>query len=141
MSIVIYHNPACGTSRNVLGLIRNSGAEPRVVEYLKNPPTRAELVDLIDRMGITPRDLLREKGTPYRELGLDDPKWSDAQLIDQMIEHPILMNRPIVVTQKGARLCRPSELVLEILPDPQQGAFSKEDGEPVIDAEGRRIAR
>jgi arsenate reductase (glutaredoxin) len=141
MSIVIYHNPACGTSRNVLALIRNSGAEPRVVEYLKTPLTGAELTALIAEMGITPRQLLREKEAIYRELDLGDAKWSDAQLIEPMAAHPILMNRPIVVTPKGARLCRPSELVLDILPDPQRGAFAKEDGEPVVDAKGNRIAR
>jgi arsenate reductase (glutaredoxin) len=141
MSIVIYHNPACGTSRNVLALIRNSGAEPRVVEYLKTPLTGAELTALIAEMGITPRQLLREKEAIYRELNLGDAKWSGAQLIEQMAAHPILMNRPIVITQKGARLCRPSEQVLDILPDPQQGAFAKEDGEPVVDAAGKRIAK
>jgi arsenate reductase len=136
--ITIYHNPACGTSRNVLGLIRNSGVEPRVIEYLKTPPSRAELVDLIGRMGIPVRDLLRRKGTPYDELGLDDPKWTDDALIDRMLEHPILINRPIVVTPLGVRLCRPSEAVLDILPNPQRGAFAKEDGEIVVGAEGKR---
>jgi arsenate reductase len=136
--ITIYHNPACGTSRNVLGLIRNSGVEPRVIEYLKTPPSRAELVDLIARMGIPVRDLLRRKGTPYDELGLDDPKWTDDELIDRMLEHPILINRPIVVTPLGVRLCRPSEAVLDILPDPQRGAFAKEDGEIVVGAGGKR---
>jgi arsenate reductase (glutaredoxin) len=136
--VTIYHNPACGTSRNVLGLIRNSGVEPRIVEYLNTPPSREELVDLIARMGITIRDLLRRKGTPYAELGLDDPKWTDDQLIDQMLAHPILINRPIVVTPLGVKLCRPSETVLEILPDPQRGAFVKEDGEVVVGADGRR---
>lgn len=135
----IFHNPACGTSRNVLGLIRNSGVEPRIVEYLKTPPSREELVDLIRRMGIPLRDLLRRKGTPYDELGLDDPKWTDDELIDLMLEHPILINRPIVVTPLGVRLCRPSEIVLDILPEPQRGAFAKEDGEAVVDAAGRRI--
>jgi arsenate reductase len=138
--VTIYHNPACGTSRNVLGLIRNSGVEPKVIEYLKNPPSRTELEGLIARMGIPVRDLLRRKGTPYDELGLDDPKWTDAQLIDQMLANPVLINRPIVVTPLGVRLCRPSEAVLDILPDPQRGGFAKEDGEQVIDAEGRRIA-
>jgi arsenate reductase len=138
--VTIYHNPACGTSRNVLGLIRNSGVEPNVIEYLKNPPSRTELEGLIARMGIPVRDLLRRKGTPYDELGLDDPKWTDAQLIDQMLANPVLINRPIVVTPLGVRLCRPSEAVLDILPDPQRGGFAKEDGEQVIDAEGRRIA-
>jgi arsenate reductase len=136
--ITIYHNPACGTSRNVLGLIRNSGVEPRVIEYLKTPPSRAELVDLIARMGIPVRDLLRRKGTPYDELGLDDPKWTDDALIDRMLEHPILINRPIVVTLLGVRLCRPSEAVLDILPDPQRGAFAKEDGEIVVGSDGKR---
>ena len=136
--VTIYHNPACGTSRNVLGLIRNSGVEPRIIEYLKNPPSRAELVDLIARMGIPVRDLLRRKGTPYDELGLDDPKWTDDQLIDLMLAHPILINRPIVVTPLGVRLCRPSETVLDLLPDPQRGAFAKEDGERVVDEAGQR---
>lgn len=136
--INIYHNPACGTSRNTLAMIRNSGTEPRVIEYLKTPPSRAELADLIARMGITPRQLLREKGTPYHELGLADAKWTDAQMIDFMMAHPILINRPIVVTPLGVRLCRPSEVVLDILPDPQQSAFTKEDGEQVIDAAGNR---
>ncbi len=136
--ITIYHNPGCGTSRNTLAMIRNSGAEPRVIEYLKTPPSRTELADLIARMGITPRQLLREKGTPYHELGLADPKWTDAQLIDFMMAHPILINRPIVVTPLGVRLCRPSEVVLDILADRQQSAFTKEDGEQVIDAAGNR---
>ncbi|MPM57634.1 Arsenate reductase [bioreactor metagenome] len=133
-NITIYHNPACGTSRNTLALIRNSGAEPEIIEYLKTPPSKTRLVELIHLMGITPRALLRQKGTPYDELGLQDPKWSDEQLIDAMLAHPILINRPIVVTPKGARLCRPSEVVLDILPDEQQGPFTKEDGEVVIDA-------
>ena len=120
--ITIYHNPASGTSRNTLALIRNSGVEPKVIEYLKTPPSRAELVELIARMGIPVRDLLRRKGTPYDELGLDDPKWTDDQLIDQMLTHPILINRPIVVTPLGIKLCRPSETVLDILPDRQQSA-------------------
>ena len=140
-TITIYHNPACGTSRNVLALIRNSGEEPTVIEYLKTPPDRETLQRLITDMGVPVRAVLREKGTPYAELGLDDPKWSDAQLIDCMLQHPILINRPIVVTPLGTRLCRPSEAVLDILPDPQRGAFSKEDGEAVIDADGRlRVA-
>jgi arsenate reductase len=139
MTITIYHNPSCGTSRNVLGLIRNSGEEPVVIEYLKHPPTRDTLRELIAAMGIPVRDLLREKGTPYRELGLDDPKWSDDQLLDFIMEHPILINRPIVVTPIGTRLCRPSEAVLDILPNPQKGAFAKEDGEIVIDEHGRRV--
>ena len=137
--VTIYHNPACGTSRNVLGLIRNSGVEARVIEYLKTPPSRLELQDLIRRMRIPVRELLRRKGTPYDELGLDDPRWTDEQLIDQMLAHPILINRPIVVTPLGVRLCRPSELVLDLLPDPQRGAYSKEDGSPVVDAAGRRV--
>ena len=115
LTITIYHNPACGTSRTTLAMIRQSGAEPEVIEYLKNPPSRTQLVKLIKAMGISPRDLLRRKGTPYDELGLDDPKWTGAELIDFMIAHPILINRPIVVTPKGARLCRPPELVLELL--------------------------
>ncbi|WP_162590669.1 arsenate reductase (glutaredoxin) [Variovorax sp. RA8] len=126
-------------ARPFLALIRNSGAEPRVIEYLKTPPDRETLVGLIRAMGITTRQLLRRKGTPYDELGLDDPKWSDDQLIDLMLKHPILINRPIVVTPLGTRLCRPSEVVLDILPSPQRGAFAKEDGEAVVDAEGRRV--
>ena len=137
--ITIYHNPGCGTSRNVLALIRNTGEEPVVIEYLKNPPDRATLQRLIAQMGMPVRDLLRRKGTPYDELGLDDPKWTDEQLIGFMLAHPILINRPVVVTPLGTRLCRPSEAVLDILPRPQQGAFSKEDGEPVIDATGQRV--
>jgi len=139
--ITIYHNPGCGTSRNVLALIRNTGEEPAVIEYLKNPPDRATLQRLIAQMGMPVRDLLRRKGTPYDELGLDDPKWTDEQLIGFMLAHPILINRPVVVTPLGTRLCRPSEAVLDILPRPQQGAFSKEDGEPVIDAKGQRVIR
>ncbi|MGV6475641.1 arsenate reductase (glutaredoxin) [Azotobacter vinelandii] len=138
-TITIYHNPDCGTSRNVLGLIRNSGEEPTVIEYLKTPPDRETLVALIRAMGISPRALLREKGTPYAELGLDDSKWSDGQLVDFMLQHPILIERPIVVTPLGTRLCRPSETVLDILPRLQRGAFDKEDGEPVVDAQGRRV--
>ena len=139
MTVTIYHNPACGTSRNVLGLIRNSGEQPRIVEYLKTPPARAELVDLIGRMGIAPRDLLRRKGTPYDEFGLDAPTWTDDELIDLMLAHPVLINRPIVVTPLGVRLCRPSEVVLDILPGKQRGAFVKEDGEAVVDAAGNRV--
>jgi arsenate reductase (glutaredoxin) len=139
MSVTIYHNPDCGTSRNVLAMIRNSGEEPRIVEYLKTPPSRAELVALIARMGIAVRDLLRQKGTPYQTLGLDDLHLTDDALIDAMMAHPILINRPIVVTPLGVRLCRPSEAVLDILPNPQRGAFSKEDGEAVVDAEGKRL--
>ena len=136
MTVTIYHNPACGTSRNTLGLIRNAGIEPTVIEYLKEPPTRSELVSLIDRMGIRPRELLRQKGTPYAELGLSNPDLTDDQLIDAMMEHPILINRPVVVTSLGVKLCRPSEDVLDILPQPQRGAFRKEDGELVIDESG-----
>ncbi|MCY1223217.1 Arsenate reductase [compost metagenome] len=139
--ITIYHNPACGTSRNVLALIRNTGDEPTVIEYLKTPPDRATLTQLIAAMGVPVREVLRQKGTPYDELGLGDPKWSDEQLIDFMLQHPILINRPIVVTPLGTRLCRPSEAVLDILPKPQQGAFAKEDGEAVIDAKGQRVAK
>ncbi|MDF2861816.1 MAG: hypothetical protein K0S02_2088 [Achromobacter mucicolens] len=138
-SITIYHNPACGTSRNVLGLIRNSGETPTIIEYLKTPPDAATLRSLIADMGIPVRELLRQKGTPYDELGLSDPKWTDDQLIGFMLEHPILINRPIVVTPLGSRLCRPSEAVLDILPQAQRGAFNKEDGEPLIDAEGNRV--
>lgn len=137
--IVIYHNPACGTSRNVLELIRNSGIEPHVIEYLKTPPSRTLLVQLIGRADITPRQLLREKGTPYAELGLDDEAISDEGLIDAMMAHPVLINRPLVVTPLGVRLCRPSEAVLDILPEPQRGAFAKEDGEKVVDADGNRV--
>lgn len=136
--ITIYHNPKCGTSRNTLALIRHSGAEPRVIEYLKTPPTRAELKRLIDAMAIPVRALLREKGTPYAELKLDDPKWSDEQLLDFMLEHPILINRPIVVTPLGTKLCRPSEAVLEILPARKLAPFTKEDGEVVVDDGARR---
>jgi arsenate reductase len=132
--ITIYHNPDCGTSRNVLGLIRNSGEEPTIIEYLKTPPDRETLKTLIAAMGVPVRAVLREKGTPYAELGLDDSKWSDEHLIDFMLQHPILINRPIVVSPLGALLCRPSEAVLDILPQPQRGAFSKEDGEAVVNA-------
>lgn len=137
-NITIYHNPACGTSRNVLGMIRNSGEEPTVIEYLKTPPDRDTLKRLISAMGVPVRAVLREKGTPYADLGLDDPQWTDEQLIDFMLQHPILINRPIVVTPLATRLCRPSELVLAILPQAQRGAFSKEDGEVVVNAEGQR---
>ncbi|GBQ11479.1 arsenate reductase (glutaredoxin) [Acetobacter cerevisiae] len=140
MTITIYHNPACGTSRNVLALIRNSGEEPRIIEYLKTPPSRAELVDLIARMGLPVRSVLREKGTPFHELGLDNPTLTDDTLIDAMIAHPILMNRPIVVPPLGVALCRPSEAALEILPNPQRGAFVKEDGEKIVDESGKRIS-
>jgi len=139
--ITIFHNPACGTSRNVLAMIRNSGVEPTVVNYLQTPPGRAKLVELVAAMGIPVRDLLRRKGTPFEELKLDDPAWTDDQLVDFMVNHPILMNRPVVVTPLGTRLCRPSEAVLDILPSPQRGSLAKEDGEQVIDAEGRRVAR
>ncbi|CAI1625882.1 Arsenate reductase [Serratia marcescens] len=138
-SIKIYHNPACGTSRNTLALIRNSGVEPEVILYLETPPSHERLIALLADMNMTPRALLRKNVEPYAELQLDDSAWSDEQLIDFMVQQPILINRPIVVTPLGTRLCRPSEAVLEILPDPQRGAFSKEDGEPVIDAQGRRI--
>lgn len=141
MSVTIYHNPACGTSRNVLGLIRNAGIEPRIVEYLQDPPSRAELVELIARMDMPVRALLREKGTPFLELGLDDASLDDEPLIDAMLAHPILINRPIVVTPLGVRLCRPSEVVLEILPASQRGAFAKEDGELVVNADGTRVQR
>ncbi len=140
MTITIYHNPDCGTSRNTLAMIRQSGEEPVVIEYLKMPPSRARLLELISAMGITPRALLREKGTPYAELGLADPKWSDDELIDMMLAHPILINRPIVETPLGTRLCRPSEAVLDILPHPDLGPFVKEDGEVVIDAGGQRVS-
>lgn len=139
--ITIFHNPACGTSRNVLALIRNSGVEPVVIEYLATPPSRTKLVELLSAMGIDVRDLLRRKGTPYEALKLDEAHWSDDQLIDFIVAHPILMNRPIVQTPLGTRLCRPSETVLDLLPNAQRGAFSKEDGEAVIDAEGRRVVR
>lgn len=139
--ITIYHNPACGTSRNALALIRNTGIEPTVIEYLSTPPDRRTLEALITATGMPVRAILRRKGTPYEELGLDDPKWTDAQLIDFMERYPILINRPIVVTPLATRLCRPSEAVLEILPSPQLGAFSKEDGEAVIDAKGQRVTR
>lgn len=137
--IIIYHNPECGTSRNTLAMIRNAGIEPHVIEYLKTPPSRAMLEQLIERAGLTPRALLREKGTPYAELGLSDESLSDEVLIDAMIAHPILINRPLVVSPTGVRLCRPSEAVLDIIPVPQQGAFAKEDGEQVVDAEGHRV--
>jgi len=140
VDIVIYHNPACGTSRNVLGLIRNAGIEPHVVEYLETPPSRALLVELIDRANISPRDLLREKGTPYAELELGNASLSDDALVDAMMAHPILINRPLVVSPLGVKLCRPSEVVLDLLPTPQLGAFTKEDGEQVVDASGDRIA-
>jgi arsenate reductase len=133
MSVTIYHNPACGTSRNTLAMIRQSGEQPEVIEYLKNPPSRARLIELIKAMGISVRALLREKGTPYADLGLADPKWTDDQLIDSMLAHPILINRPIVVTPKGTKLCRPSEAVLDLLEHPAD-TFVKEDGEVVTRA-------
>lgn len=139
-TITIYHNPKCGTSRNVLALIRNSGVEPEVIEYLKTPPTKARLAELVAATGQGVRALIREKGTPYAELGLADAKWSDDQLLDFMLVHPILINRPLVVTPLGVKLCRPSETVLDILPNPQQAAFAKEDGEQVVDAKGQRLA-
>jgi len=140
MTITIYHNPACGTSRNTLAMIRQSGTEPAVIEYLKDPPTRQRLIELIADMGISPRDLLRRKGTPYDELGLDNAGLTDDDLIDAMISHPILINRPIVVTPSHTRLCRPSESVLDILPDPDIGPFTKDNGEVVIDEAGNRVA-
>jgi arsenate reductase len=139
MDVIIYHNPDCGTSRNTLAMIRNAGIEPHVIEYLKTPPSRTMLRQLIVRMGISARALLREKGTPFAELGLGDPNLTDEQLLDAMLAHPILINRPIVVTPKGVRLCRPSEEVLDLLPS-QQGEFVKEDGERVVDEHGRRVA-
>jgi arsenate reductase len=139
MDITIYHNPDCGTSRNTLALVRNAGIEPTVIEYLRTPPARPVLTDLIAKAGLTVREAIREKGTPYTELGLDDPTLTDDDLLDAMLEHPILINRPFVVTPWGVRLSRPSEAVLDILPVPQKGPFAKEDGELVIDAEGNRI--
>ena len=138
-SVTIYHNPACGTSRNTLALIRNAGIEPTIIEYLKTPPDRATLESLIARMGIRPRDLLRQKGAPYDELDLGSAHWTDSELIDHMMRYPILINRPIVITPWGVKLCRPSEAILDILPLPQKGPFAKEDGEPLIDSEGRRV--
>ncbi len=137
--IVIYHNPDCGTSRNTLAMIRNSGIEPHVVEYLKTPPSRTMLEQLIERAGISPRALLRQKGTPYAELGLDDDSLADTALVDAMMAHPVLINRPLVVSPLGVKLCRPSEAVLDLLPVQQRGAFSKEDGQKVVDADGNRI--
>jgi arsenate reductase len=136
--VTIYHNPSCGTSRNTLALIRNAGVEPTVIEYVKTPPDRATLMDLLKRMDMRPRQLLREKGTPYAELGLGEAHWTDDELIDQMLANPILINRPIVITPWAVKLCRPSEVVLDILPLPQRGGFKKEDGEVVIDEKGRR---
>ncbi|MGD0334334.1 MAG: arsenate reductase (glutaredoxin) [Xanthobacteraceae bacterium] len=140
MDVIIYHNPECATSRNVLGLIRNAGIEPHVIEYLKCPPSRALLQSLIARMGISVRQLVRIKGTPYRDLGLDDPSVTDEQLLDAMMAHPILINRPIVVTPLGVKLCRPSEAVLDLLPVRQRGEFRKEDGELVVDSGGNRVS-
>ena len=137
--IIIYHNPECGTSRNALAMIRNAGIEPHVVEYLKTPPSRALLESLIARAGVTPRALLREKGTPFAELGLGNPDLTDAQLLDAMMAHPMLINRPLVVSPLGVKLCRPSEVVLDLIPATQQGAFTKEAGDAVIDASGQRI--
>jgi len=137
--VTIYHNPRCGTSRNVLGLIRNAGIEPTIVEYLNHPPSRAELVSLIARMGISARALMREKGTPAAELGLTDPARGDDEIIDAMMAYPILINRPIVVTPRGVKLCRPSEAVLDILTEPQRGEFRKEDGELLVDRNGKRV--
>ena len=141
IQVTIYHNPDCGTSRNTLALIRNTGVEPTVIEYLKTPPDRAALQLLLGQMNMTPRELLREKGTPYAQLRLGDAHWTDDELIDRMLQFPILINRPIVVTPWGAKLCRPSEVVLDILPNLQQGAFVKEDGAPVVDASGHRIGK
>ena len=137
--VTIYHNPACGTSRNTLALIRNSGAEPTVVEYLKTPPDSAQIKGWLKTMGVSLREIMREKGTPYAELDLGNPTWSEEQLLGFIQQHPVLLNRPIVVTPLGVRLCRPSEVVLDILPNPQQGAFTKEDGEVVINAQGKRV--
>jgi arsenate reductase len=141
VTVTIYHDPDCATSRNVLALVRNSGEEPRVVEYLHAPPSRDEFVELLRRMDLPLRAVLRRKGTPYDELGLDDPKWDDDRLVELMLRRPVLISSPIVVTPLGVRLCRPSETVLNILPDPQGGAFRKESGEPVIDDQGRRVDR
>jgi arsenate reductase (glutaredoxin) len=138
-AVTIYHNPDCGTSRNTLALIRNAGVEPTVIEYLKTPPDRATLQSLLEQMNASPRQLLREKGTPYAQLHLGDTHWTDDELIEHMLKRPILINRPIVVTPWGTKLCRPSEAVLDILPLPQSGPFTKEDGERVIDSEGRRV--
>lgn len=140
MHIRIYHNPDCGTSRNTLALIRNSGVEPDIIEYLKTPPGRDELRDMIARAGLTVREAIREKGTPYLSLGLDNPALDDEALLDAMLAHPLLINRPFVVAPNGVRLCRPSEAVFDILPLPQRGPFAKEDGEVVIDGDGMRVA-
>jgi arsenate reductase (glutaredoxin) len=138
-TITVYHNPQCGTSRNVLALIRNSGVEPEVIEYLKTPPTQARLAELVAATGQGVRALIREKGSPYAELGLGQPHWTDDQLLAFMVAHPILINRPLVVSPLGVKLCRPSEVVLDLLPNPQQGAFAKEDGERVVDGLGQRV--
>lgn len=140
MDILIYHNPECGTSRNTLAMIRNAGIEPHVIEYLKTPPARPLLVQLIERAGITARALLREKGTPYADLGLSDLGFTDDQLVDAMMAHPVLINRPLVVSPLGVKLCRPSEVVLDILPDAAMGGFTKEDGERVLDEDGKRVS-
>ncbi len=137
--VTIYHNPGCGTSRNTLALIRNAGIEPIIIEYLKTPPDRAALISLLKQMNMTPRQLLRENGTPFAELKLGESHWTDDELIDQMLKFPILINRPIVITERGVKLCRPSEVVLDLLPFPQKGAFSKEDGERVINDKGQRV--
>ena len=139
--IIVYHHPDCGTSRNTLAMIRNAGIEPHVVEYLKTPPSRPMLVQLIDRAGISPRELLREKGTPFADLGLGDESLEDETLIDAMMAHPILINRPLVVSPFGVKLCRPSEAVLDLIPARQRGAFAKEDGEQVVDEAGNRVDR
>jgi len=139
VTITIYHNPECGTSRNTLAMIRQSGVEPEVIEYLKAPPARARLAEMIAAAGLSVRDAIRQKDTPYAALGLDNTALSDAQLLDAMEAHPILINRPFVVTEKGVRLCRPSEVVLDILPNPEIGPFVKEDGEVIIDADGKRV--
>ncbi|UXT92735.1 arsenate reductase (glutaredoxin) [Agrobacterium pusense] len=139
MDVTIYHNPACGTSRNTLEMIRNAGIEPTVIEYLKTPPSRVQLIKMIADAGLTVRQAIREKGTPYADLGLEDPELTDDQLLDAMLKDPILINRPFVITSVGTRLTRPSEVVLDILPDTHKGAFTKEDGERVLDAEGKRI--
>lgn len=137
--ITIYHNPDCGTSRNTLALIRNSGSEPDIIAYLQTPPSKERLLGLLQDMGSRPRDLLRQKGTPYDDLGLGDAKWTNDELVDAMLAHPILINRPIVVTTLGTRLCRPSEQVLDLLPSAQRGAFVKEDGAPVVGSDGKRV--
>lgn len=139
MSVTIYHNPQCGTSRNTLALIRNAGVEPQIIEYLIDPPSRQVLKDMISKAGLSVRQAIRETGTPFAALGLDDPALTDDQLLDAMLSHPVLINRPFAVTDEGVRLCRPSEVVLDILSQPQKGPFTKEDGEPVIDAQGRRV--